>query len=252
MTSDQRKFRPSCPICREATGRRDILLGKLIGPITRTYTEPSIENVLFVPDRKPLCRDHLLICPRAHVLSISEAIRSNSIDVIQAINYAKRLPTMKVGILVFEHGMAYEDPFATCIDHAHLHVCPVTEAQARAFMETAAKRTPAFVTQDVGDVSKWVAATAELLSAQRGEYAAFSFSASGFVFAAVARAKKLPSGFFRNIARQAWRLDGSEEEDSVRAHRIVATKKALMDAGREDIGSDSDVRVMAVCRELSL
>ena len=235
MTLHQGNFVSSCPICREGIGRKDSSLSKLIGSGPRIYTDPSVTDVLFVPDRTPLCRDHLLICSRAHVLSISEAIRSTRSDVLGAVNYVRRLPGLNEGILVFEHGMAQEDPFAVCIDHAHLHVCSVTEVQARAFMESATRLGPTFVSQELGDVSEWAPATVEILSTQRGEYAAFSFAVSGSVFAAVAEVDRLPSRFFRLVAARAWQLDGSEEEDSVRAHRILTMKKALMDARGEEI-----------------
>jgi len=236
MRRDPGDVRLSCPFCREAAGLVDSSLSKLIGSVSRTYTDPSIKDVLFVPDRVPLCRDHVLICPRTHVLSISEAIRSTPADILQAINYVRRLATLQEGILVFEHGMADEDAFTICIDHAHLHVCPVTEGQARAFMESATRFAPTFVTQDVGGVSEWAPATVEMLSTQRGEYAAFSYSVSGSVFAAVAEADRFPSQFFRLIAAHAWQLDGSEEEDSVRAHRIVMTREALIDAANYEMG----------------
>ena len=234
MTIDQSDFVPSCPICREGVGQKSILLNRLIGSKSRIFTNPSVTEVLFVPDRTPLCRNHFLICPRAHVFSISEAIRSTQSNVLGAINFVRRLPGLNEGILVFEHGMMQEDPFGVCIDHAHLHVCSVTEVQARAFMVSATRLGPTFVTQELGDVSEWAPATVKMLGTQRGEYAAFSFAVSGSVYAAVAEVDRLPSRFFRQVAAHAWQLDGSEEEDSVRGHRILAMKQALIDVSNEE------------------
>ncbi|MCI0536339.1 MAG: HIT family protein [Verrucomicrobiales bacterium] len=89
------------------------------------------DNFLALPSVSPLARGHLLILPRSHIPSMTQ-LASEKFDEFLAFarEHCRRIEERLGSVLVFEHGVGRGEAGGCGVDHAHLHILPLSPSSA--------------------------------------------------------------------------------------------------------------------------
>src|SRR4051812_36246748 len=82
-----------------------------------------------IPSIGALVPGHLLVCPLEHVPSLG-ALDAQTFDSVMRLSTdleAALAREFGANSLVFEHGPGTKSAAGSCVDHAHLHIVPMTE-----------------------------------------------------------------------------------------------------------------------------
>ncbi|MFG1690555.1 methyltransferase domain-containing protein [Gemmatimonadota bacterium] len=127
MVSSCKDVQVGCEFCDE------ILSGRIPEPYVHSLPSDIRCRVLIetpqfivVPALGPLALGHLLIIPKAHLLSISRLSLEHRLELITLMRQCRQVLRSTYGdIVVFEHGPKEEDQAGgICIAHAHVHIMP--------------------------------------------------------------------------------------------------------------------------------
>jgi len=91
--------------------------------------EPIIyqdENVFITPDIAPVVEGHFLIITKTHWNSFANVDDDTYASLERAKEYLRCSVFKDEQILFFEHGAVRKNTAGACIDHAHIHVIPMT------------------------------------------------------------------------------------------------------------------------------
>jgi diadenosine tetraphosphate (Ap4A) HIT family hydrolase/SAM-dependent methyltransferase len=113
-----------CNNCCFCNGKR-FETNKEIGVPTEESIIYEDDNVFITPDIAPLIIGHYLIITKKHINSFANADESTYNSLIQAKEYSSLLFGTQE-LLFFEHGAVIPDTAGICIDHAHMHVLPIS------------------------------------------------------------------------------------------------------------------------------
>jgi diadenosine tetraphosphate (Ap4A) HIT family hydrolase len=101
-------------------------LNKRIGLASEDSIIYQDDNVLITPDIAPVAEGHFLIITKTHWNSFANVDDNTYYSLERAKEYLKRTVFKGKRILFFEHGAVKENTAGACIDHAHMHVIPIS------------------------------------------------------------------------------------------------------------------------------
>src|SRR4051794_38088770 len=115
----------SCVLCDELYGR-DPLSARVRGERARPLVES--EHFVVLPDLRPITDGHVLIISRFHLSAFSGVPAAYSDELRGLIARARGLLRGSGGDagFLFEHGPGDGPHPGSCVDHAHLHLIPVS------------------------------------------------------------------------------------------------------------------------------
>jgi len=129
----------NCFFCKE----QRFSLNKSIGLPGESSIIFEDENVFITPDIAPIIAGHFLIVSNEHITSFGNADKETTNSLNIAKEYIQNSVFKGQKILFFEHGAVIERTVA-CVDHAHIHVIPLTkDIDIDGFLK---ERVPEFVT----------------------------------------------------------------------------------------------------------
>jgi histidine triad (HIT) family protein len=112
----------NCPFCEEmATGLLPAEYDSGIG--SRVVTDTT--HFVVVVDISPLAPGHVLIIPRAHILSFGATKQEHREELTSLVRKVKKAITeFYAPPVIMEHGSSPSSDGGACISHAHLQVFP--------------------------------------------------------------------------------------------------------------------------------
>ncbi len=84
------------------------------------------KQVYVAPDLFPICVGHMLISSKVHYNSFANAPTMTICSVKRAIDFLKTNIFKEHFITIFEHGAVVKHSAGASIDHAHLHIVPIS------------------------------------------------------------------------------------------------------------------------------
>jgi diadenosine tetraphosphate (Ap4A) HIT family hydrolase len=145
-----------CPFCRELQGGRlpDFCDANIDSRILH-----ETDRFVVIPDISPLVPGHVMIVPKAHILSYG-ALRPDEQDEFSCVVNATRtiLREYYGPSVLLEHGTSSLEPVADHVTHAHLHIVPA-EIDIRGALSNFNTTTIA----SLSDLSQWAARDAEYI-----------------------------------------------------------------------------------------
>jgi diadenosine tetraphosphate (Ap4A) HIT family hydrolase len=84
------------------------------------------DNVFITPDIAPIVKGHFLIVTKKHCNSFANVDDDAYASLECAKEYLRHSVFKNQKILFFEHGAVRENTAGCCIDHAHMHVIPIS------------------------------------------------------------------------------------------------------------------------------
>lgn len=84
------------------------------------------ENIFITPDIAPVIEGHFLIVSKIHENSFANVDDDTYFSLERAKEHLRSCIFKNRKILFFEHGAVIEGYAGACIDHAHMHVIPIT------------------------------------------------------------------------------------------------------------------------------
>jgi diadenosine tetraphosphate (Ap4A) HIT family hydrolase len=141
----------SCPFCEElATG----LLPDREGVDITSRVVRSTEHFVALADISPLVVGHLIIIPRAHVLSVGHLGQERREELRELVAELRaELVARFAEPAVFEHGSDSMSDGGGCVAHAHLHLVPAPVDLGAALAQWQVRRVESF-----DDLEQWSAA----------------------------------------------------------------------------------------------
>lgn len=121
---------PECCFCSEFKSGRmpDHFIAKA-GLAARIVAQT--DNFLALPSVSPLARGHLLILPRSHISSMTQLPPQHFDEFLGfAREHCRRVEERLGSVLVFEHGVGRGKAGGCGVDHAHLHILPLSPSGA--------------------------------------------------------------------------------------------------------------------------
>jgi len=101
-------------------------LNKKIGLASEESIIYQDDNVFITPDIAPVAKGHFLIISKVHWNSFANADENTYTSLEKAKDFLRNSVFKDTKILFFEHGSVRKNTAGACIDHAHIHVIPIT------------------------------------------------------------------------------------------------------------------------------
>ncbi len=119
-------FSTSCCICTEVSSGKFPLDYHSSYPLTNRICIEN-EHFIVVPSISPIVEGHLLIFPKYHIKNLAE-IKPNSLNMFFDImnKSIEMISSSYDKTFVFEHGVGQDGYLGCGIDHAHLHIIPLS------------------------------------------------------------------------------------------------------------------------------
>ena len=152
MTTGFCSARLNCCLCDEVS------TGRFPAEYERVYEVGSricrqSDNFLALPSISPLCAGHTLVVPRSHVTSLAAlpALELEALSIFSASIAGDLEARFRSKIYFFEHGAG--DRGTSCgVDHAHLHVLPLSPKAGEALESRVALDFPSTGTGSLVDI----------------------------------------------------------------------------------------------------
>jgi diadenosine tetraphosphate (Ap4A) HIT family hydrolase len=146
----------NCPFCRELQSGT---LPDFCDADIESRILHGTERFVVIPDISPLVPGHVMIVPKAHILSFG-AIEAADRDEFLGIVTATRtiLKEYYGSSVILEHGTSSLDPVADHVTHAHLHLVP-----AAIDLRDALRNFNTTMIASLSDLSRWAARDAEYI-----------------------------------------------------------------------------------------
>lgn len=113
-------------LCLELAGGDDTEFRATYPSVQSRVLSEDDDNAAIV-DLSPICKGHVLVCPRVHFYSIAQALHddrgSGFLDFLQP--FLQRYKLTFGGFSILEHGSTATMAGSACISHAHLHIVPL-------------------------------------------------------------------------------------------------------------------------------
>jgi len=101
-------------------------LNKKLGLATDESIIYQDDNLFITPDIAPIVKGHFLIVSKVHWNSFANADENTYVSLEKAKNFLRNSVFKDTKILFFEHGAVRKNTAGACIDHAHIHVIPIS------------------------------------------------------------------------------------------------------------------------------
>ena len=144
-----------CPFCSEIqTG----VLPQLLSGAYSCFSSLCYKSTrkVLLPSASPLTAGHLLVVPRSHVGSVLSLHDTDKHDFLNVLSFAQdTIASQYCGqsVYLFEHGVGTDAPSANCgIDHAHLHVLPLSDLLVSQVSAAVLERYPASASTSIHKV----------------------------------------------------------------------------------------------------
>jgi diadenosine tetraphosphate (Ap4A) HIT family hydrolase len=101
-------------------------LNKEIGVASDEAIIYQDSNVFIIPDIAPVVEGHFLIVTKTHWNSFANVDDDTYTSLERAKEYLRHSVFKNKKVLFFEHGAVRENTAGACIDHAHMHIIPIS------------------------------------------------------------------------------------------------------------------------------
>ena len=212
----------SCCFCGElATGMLAPEFQKKVHAQSRIIAETDLFAMF--PTISPLCKGHVLIAPKRHVQGL---LQLEKYELLELINFVSHIEsTIRPAfdsVIIFEHGVGEEQKGGCGVDHAHLHMLPMSSSEAGLVEATIQKEYELRPVTDIRNVAS-----------QMPRNSSYMFFGTGINSVRWTQTENIPSQYMRKVIAELRRLDAWDWREAFGWADVRSTMEHLTACAQE-------------------